>query len=218
MKTYRDLVNEAKQVVPEISVEELHAQLAGAKPPTVLDVRDPDENREGAIEGAIPISRGFLEFKIQDAFPDPETPVTAWQHTGGKHRLVTPGGVVTAGRVLFATNGYTPEGLDPMLAGRLLPALSSIIVTRPLPVVMETLSVAAGLSAMRRSTFLVASLVGTTPVAFAYAWAGQLAIDSGTVVPAVVILLAVVAAGWLIARPVTARRPDTTTPPPAASS
>ena len=60
------------------------------------------------------------------------TPVTSWQRTGGKHRLATPGGTVTASRVLFATNGYTPEGLDPALSGRLLPALSSIIVTRPL--------------------------------------------------------------------------------------
>ena len=34
--------------------------------------------------------------------------------------------------MLFATNGYTPEGLDPRLRGRLLPALSSIVVTRPL--------------------------------------------------------------------------------------
>jgi glycine/D-amino acid oxidase-like deaminating enzyme len=61
-----------------------------------------------------------------------ETPVTAWQRGGGKHRLTTPGGTVTADRVLFATNSYTPEGLDPVLRGRLLPALSSILVTRPL--------------------------------------------------------------------------------------
>ena len=60
------------------------------------------------------------------------TPVLAWQRAEGRHRLATPGGTVTARRVLFATNGYTPEGLDPMLAGRLLPALSSILVTRPL--------------------------------------------------------------------------------------
>ena len=45
---------------------------------------------------------------------------------------MTPRGTVTAERVLFATNGYTPEGLDPALHGRLLPALSSILVTRPL--------------------------------------------------------------------------------------
>jgi glycine/D-amino acid oxidase-like deaminating enzyme len=61
-----------------------------------------------------------------------DTPVLAWQRAGGRHRLATPGGTVTAGRVLFATNGYTPEGLDPLLNGRLLPALSSILVTRPL--------------------------------------------------------------------------------------
>ena len=61
------------------------------------------------------------------------TPVTAWQRTGGRHRLTTPGGSVTAERVLVAANGYTPEGLDPaLLRGRTLPALSSIVVTRPL--------------------------------------------------------------------------------------
>ena len=60
------------------------------------------------------------------------TPVTAWQRTGDRH-LTTPGGTVTAERVLVATNGYTPEGLDPaLLRGRVLPALSSIVVTRPL--------------------------------------------------------------------------------------
>ena len=60
------------------------------------------------------------------------TPVTAWQQAGGRHQLATPGGTVTADRVLIATNGYTPEGLDPQLHGRVLPALSSIVVTRPL--------------------------------------------------------------------------------------
>lgn len=62
----------------------------------------------------------------------PESPVTRWTREGGKHRLATPGGSVIADRVLVATNGYTPEGLDPRLAGRVLPALSCILVTRPL--------------------------------------------------------------------------------------
>ena len=60
------------------------------------------------------------------------TAVTAWRQAAGRHVLVTPTGMVTADRVLFATNGYTPEGLSPTLADRLLPALSSIVVTRPL--------------------------------------------------------------------------------------
>lgn len=62
----------------------------------------------------------------------PSSPVTGWERTGGRHRLLTPQGSVNADRVLVATNGYTPEGLMPAMAGRVLPALSSIIVTRPL--------------------------------------------------------------------------------------
>jgi glycine/D-amino acid oxidase-like deaminating enzyme len=62
----------------------------------------------------------------------PETPVTAWQTVGGEHRLATPRGIVRAPRLLIATNGYTPEGLSPSLHGRVLPALSNILVTRPL--------------------------------------------------------------------------------------
>jgi glycine/D-amino acid oxidase-like deaminating enzyme len=77
--------------------------------------------------------RGFARAAVaRGAVVHARTQVTGWQRIGGKHRLATPGGTVTADWVLFATNGYTPEGLDPALSGRLLPALSSIIVTRPL--------------------------------------------------------------------------------------
>ena len=76
----------------------------------------------------------------------------------------------------------------------------AIVATRPLPIVMETLSVAAGLSNMRRSTFLLASVVGTAPVVFVYAYAGAASLSSGTVLPAVVILAAVLSGGWAVAR------------------
>ncbi len=82
MKTYRDLVAEAKQVIPEVSVEEIRRQLAEGSAPVLIDVRDPDEYREGALPGAVPISRGFLEFKAQDAFPDPETPLVLYCLSG----------------------------------------------------------------------------------------------------------------------------------------
>lgn len=62
----------------------------------------------------------------------PGTPVTAWRRDGGRHLLATPRGTVRARRLLVATNGYPPEGLDPSLRGRVLPALSSVLVTRPL--------------------------------------------------------------------------------------
>ena len=58
--------------------------------------------------------------------------VVAWETDGRLHRLHTEGGTVRAARVLIATNGHTPEPLAPQLAGRSLPVLSSILVTRPL--------------------------------------------------------------------------------------
>jgi molybdopterin/thiamine biosynthesis adenylyltransferase len=82
MRTYRDLVREAKAVVPEVSVEDVHDRIRGGAPPVIIDVRDPDEYREGAVEGAVNISRGFIEFKVPEAFPDPETPLVLYCLSG----------------------------------------------------------------------------------------------------------------------------------------
>jgi uncharacterized membrane protein YdjX (TVP38/TMEM64 family) len=76
----------------------------------------------------------------------------------------------------------------------------AVIVTRPLPVVMETMSVVAGLSAMSRRTFLVASVVGTAPIVFIYAYAGAVSRDVGSIVPAAVMLIALTGAAWLAYR------------------
>ncbi len=61
-----------------------------------------------------------------------DTPVTGWRQEGGLHVLATPGGEVRAKKVLIATNGYSDDDVPAWLGGRLLPALSRIIVTRPL--------------------------------------------------------------------------------------
>lgn len=60
------------------------------------------------------------------------SPVTGWRKDGERHLLATPGGTVRARQVVIATNGYTNDTLHPATSGRLLPVLSSIIVTRPL--------------------------------------------------------------------------------------
>jgi molybdopterin/thiamine biosynthesis adenylyltransferase/rhodanese-related sulfurtransferase len=82
MKSYRDLVAEAKAVVPEVSVEEVQTRLAQGADVALVDVRDPDEYREGAIPGAVNISRGFLEFKVPEAFPNPDTPIVLYCLSG----------------------------------------------------------------------------------------------------------------------------------------
>ena len=74
---------------------------------------------------------------------------------------------------------------------------AAIAVTRALPVVMETMSIVAGLSPMRRSTFLIASAIGTAPIVVVYAYAGAKSRETGSLVPAIVILMAVAAAGWI---------------------
>lgn len=60
------------------------------------------------------------------------SPVTGWKRTAGNHVLTLPGAQATARAILVATNGYGDDALSPALSGRFLPALSRILVTRPL--------------------------------------------------------------------------------------
>ncbi|GHE05330.1 hypothetical protein U879_02865 [Defluviimonas sp. 20V17] len=60
------------------------------------------------------------------------SPVLHLAPEGGGWRLDTPEGSLHAKRVLVATNGYSSEDLPRWLAGRSLPAMSSIMVTRPI--------------------------------------------------------------------------------------
>src|SRR5687768_8312447 len=77
---------------------------------------------------------------------------------------------------------------------------AAIAVTRALPVVMETMSIVAGLSAMRRRTFLIASAIGTAPIVVVYAYAGAMSRETGSLVPAIVIVIAVAGTGWILYR------------------
>lgn len=74
---------------------------------------------------------------------------------------------------------------------------AAVAITRALPIVMETMSIVAGLSTMKRSTFLLASILGTLPVVVIYAYAGAVSRHVGSIVPAVVILIAVAGAAWI---------------------
>ncbi len=66
------------------------------------------------------------------------SPVTGWEQQQlsngqlGKQLLHTPEGIVSASKVVIATNGYTPKEFHPAIDNRTLPVLSQIIVTKPL--------------------------------------------------------------------------------------
>ena len=82
-KTFRELLVELRKVIPEITSEDLKKKLEAREEFALIDVRDPDEWRgEGVIPTAIPISRGFLEFKIPQAVPNPETPLVLYCLSG----------------------------------------------------------------------------------------------------------------------------------------
>ena len=67
MKSYADLVNDARRRVPEVTVADVRAMREAGRPFVLLDVRDQAEANLGMIPGALHISRGTLEGKIEGA-------------------------------------------------------------------------------------------------------------------------------------------------------
>ncbi|MDA5095673.1 FAD-dependent oxidoreductase [Aliiroseovarius sp. KMU-50] len=60
------------------------------------------------------------------------SPVKNIGQENGRYVLTTPKGLVTARKLIMATNGYSSDDLPNWLRGRYLPVQSNIIVTRPL--------------------------------------------------------------------------------------
>jgi len=82
MKTLKEMLAEARQVVPEQGPGDLKKRVEAGEPVVVVDVRDPDEYRDGHIEDAANISRGFLEFRIGTVASEPSTPIVVYCQTG----------------------------------------------------------------------------------------------------------------------------------------
>ena len=97
-KTYKQIMEEARQVVPEASPDEVKSKLDRGTPPMLLDVREKEEFRQGYVPGAVSLPRGFLEMRVEDAVPDKNTPIVAYC-AGGTRSLL-------AGRILKEL-GYT---------------------------------------------------------------------------------------------------------------
>src|SRR3970040_648027 len=87
MKTLKEMLGEARRVTPEHPPAELKKRLDRGEGVVVIDVRDPDEYRDGSIEGATNISRGFREFSIGAAAADQKTPIVLYCQTGLRSML-----------------------------------------------------------------------------------------------------------------------------------
>src|SRR5256885_15173505 len=101
-KTYKQIMDEARQLVPEVSPEQVKARLDKGERPIVLDVREKEEIRQGYVPGALPLPRGFLEMRGGEAGPAKNTSIVAYRGSG-THSLC-------AGRLLREL-GY-PKGVS----------------------------------------------------------------------------------------------------------
>jgi len=91
-KTQQDFLDEARQFVPEVSVEEVEARRQRGDQFVLLDVREKDEVRTGYIDNAISVPRGFLEMQVSGQIQDPDQEVIVYC-AGGVRSLL-------AGRVM----------------------------------------------------------------------------------------------------------------------
>lgn len=86
-KSYKELMDEAREAVPEVTVDDVKARLENGQRPVLLDVREREEYREGHLEGALALPRGFLEMRVEEAVPDKSAPVVAYC-AGGVRSLI----------------------------------------------------------------------------------------------------------------------------------
>ena len=71
-KTVQQMLGEAGESVPFISMKELNARLGQQRNDlVVLDVRERDAYSTAHIPGAMHLARGQLELKVDETFPDP---------------------------------------------------------------------------------------------------------------------------------------------------
>jgi rhodanese-related sulfurtransferase len=84
---FQKLAADAKTRIKEISVDGL-SDLEAEQKPVIIDVREESEWNAGHAEGAIHLSRGIIEQKIEEAIADPNTPIVCYCGGGNRSALV----------------------------------------------------------------------------------------------------------------------------------
>ena len=107
-KTYKELMDEARETIPELTIDEVKERIERGEDWAVLDVREREEYREGHLEGAIPLPRGFLEMRVEETLPDKTRPIIAYC-AGGVRSLIAARTMQEMGyeNVSSMSGGYT---------------------------------------------------------------------------------------------------------------
>ena len=77
-KTPEQIVQEARSQVKEVPIQEVKKMMDSGEKIVILDVRDKEEFEKEHIAGAINISRGLLEFLVQNKIPDKEAKIVVY--------------------------------------------------------------------------------------------------------------------------------------------
>jgi molybdopterin/thiamine biosynthesis adenylyltransferase/rhodanese-related sulfurtransferase len=89
MAGYRELLAKVKEEIDEISTIEAYERLESSETPLFVDVREPDEWEEGHVPGAIHVTRGRLESRIEGLVPDKERPLVVYCSVGSRSAFAT---------------------------------------------------------------------------------------------------------------------------------
>jgi molybdopterin/thiamine biosynthesis adenylyltransferase/rhodanese-related sulfurtransferase len=84
MPTYREILAQTKVEIDEVSTLETRDRLDTQGAPLLLDVREQDEWREGALPGAIHIPRGNLESRVEGLVPDKNREIVVYCEAGSR--------------------------------------------------------------------------------------------------------------------------------------
>ena len=84
---FQRFVDDAKTRILEVSVEDLHAELAAGEKHLLIDIREPEEHARGAIPGACHLPRGILEGRIEQVAPDPGASIVLYCAGGNRSAL-----------------------------------------------------------------------------------------------------------------------------------
>lgn len=107
-KTFQQILDEARKEVKELSAQEVKDLLEKDGKYLLLDVREKEEYREGHLEGAVSLPRGFLEIRVETTVPDKSTPIVAYC-AGGVRSLLAAQALKEMGyqTVISMSGGFT---------------------------------------------------------------------------------------------------------------
>lgn len=86
-KTFKDMIEEARQRIEEVTVEEVLDRIEKKEPFALVDVREDGEWTQGHLPGAIHVGRGVLERDAPEALPSKDAPIVLYCGGGARSAL-----------------------------------------------------------------------------------------------------------------------------------